>query len=353
MECSDYAYSENENDFFQPTTNEASFIEMPGETKYNKWINSNSELSRISNIYKAEKDNISDKIGEFVDDNKNDINEKFEKEMGEEENLGIDDYSENGSEGKSEEEETFEDSNNVRKNYVFIWDEGGNEVKITGSFSDWKILYPMIKDSKDNLFKCELSLNSETYQYKFIVDGEWKYSKKYPIQADGNGNINNVLDNTKNNILVVNSNKKKKKKKEKKKPKKNKTERKTSTKTRATTVTKEGTKIYKNDSIYQSDFSSIEGKVPPPLPNERYFESFQFDNFSKQNSIGNNKYYDYYTRFCFSNEASSKPIFELGHINLDHLISNNNKESFMNKNSMSFRYREKACTFIYYKYNYK
>lgn len=31
-------------------------------------------------------------------------------------------------------------------------------------------------------------------QYKFIVDGQWKFSNKFEHQADENGNVNNVLD---------------------------------------------------------------------------------------------------------------------------------------------------------------
>lgn len=35
---------------------------------------------------------------------------------------------------------------------------------------------------------------NSTQQYKFIVDGQWKFSNKVEHQADANGNVNNILD---------------------------------------------------------------------------------------------------------------------------------------------------------------
>ena len=119
-------------------------------------------------------------------------------------------------------------------------------------------------------------------------------------------------------------------------------------KTRASTVNKD--KITRNISIYQSQYPSDDDILPLPLPNETYFESFKLEDYSNQKYIGNKIYYDYYDKYCFSFEASSRPIFVLGHVNLNHLISVKPKnKSKILKNSMSFRYREKATTFIYYK----
>ena len=107
----------------------------------------------------------------------------------------------------------------------------------------------------------------------------------------------------------------------------------------------------RKNSIYQSVYPSDDDIIPLPLPNKRYYQTFKLEDFTNQKAIGNIKYYDYYDRYCFSFEASSRPIFILGHINLNHLISVKNNKSNILKNSMSFRYREKASTFIYYKYN--
>ena len=379
MESSDY-FSDEDEELYQQATIAESGKESVLETKYKKWFDSDSEISNISSIYRLELEN---KESEIIKENKNgeknnisenDKEDKSEKEFEEEnEDLEDNDSEEEIEEKKEEEnssEETFEDSNNIKSKVTFIWDEGGSDVKLTGSFSDWKILFPMTKDPKDQKFKIQLPLNNEIYQYKFIVDGKWRFSKSYPTQEDGNGNINNILDNTKNvlvtqkeiNKIEKNAKKDKKNNEKTKKTKKiikiSKTTKnqkkslistKTKTaKTRASTTNKD--KITRNISIYQSEYPSDDDILPLPLPNERYFESFKLEDYSNQKSIGNKKYYEYYDRYCFSFETSSRPIFVLGHVNLNHLISvKQNNNSKILKNSMSFRYREKATTFIYYK----
>ena len=374
MEYSDY-YSEEDEDYYQSTTNEEFYRENNMDTKFKKWLNSDTDISHISSIYRLELENSNGMKSQILNENqkkaKNNENEngqedKSEKEY-EEENIGDEISEEEIKEMKSEEnntEETLEDTNNNKKNYTFIWDEGGNDVKITGSFSDWKIKFQMTKEPNNQIFKCTLPLGNEIYQYKFIVDGEWKFSKKFPTKDDGNGNINNILDNTKN-ILVQPKEENKEEKKPAKKEKtkkikkkvkaKNKTKNKQSlistktktTKTRASTVNKD--KMIRKNSIYQSEYPSDDDILPLPLPNEPYFDSFELENFTNQKKIGKKNYYEFYDRYCFSFEASSKPIFILGHINLNHLISIKHNKSNMLKNSMSFRYREKASTFIYYK----
>ena len=49
---------------------------------------------------------------------------------------------------------------------------------------------------KEKKFKCVINLPREKHEYKFIVDGIWKYSKKQPIKQDNKNNINNFLDLT-------------------------------------------------------------------------------------------------------------------------------------------------------------
>ena len=46
----------------------------------------------------------------------------------------------------------------------------------------------MDKDPNDNTFKFDLPLDNKIYQFKFIVDGEWRCSEKYP-HFKGYGNI--------------------------------------------------------------------------------------------------------------------------------------------------------------------
>ena len=370
-----YIEDEDEEELFQQTTNEESIMNSLAETKFKKWLNSDTDISNISSIYRLELENLNEKNSDITYENKEENKKKEYKKSRDKKNKNnseednnekVDNFSEkekkerNGQDNISK--DTFKVSNNIKKNYTFIWNEGGNDVKITGSFSNWKIQYKMTKDPIDNNFKCELPLENKIYQYKFIVDNVWKYSKNFPFINDGNGNINNIIDCTKSNLLQSkdkeNLIKKNKKEKEKEKINKIKKKQKSSrastnkTKTRDSSK-KKSKKIIKKNSIYQSKFPSDEGVLPLPLPNERYFKPFNFEKYSKQNSIGNKKYFEYYDRYYFSNLSSSKPIFILGHIHLNHLISPNHSKKDILKNSMSFRYREKDSTFIYYKYKYK
>ena len=58
---------------------------------------------------------------------------------------------------------------------TFTYDNPSAEsVALTGSFCDWKRdAYPLSRDAK-GIWKVALSLPSGRYEYRFIVDGEWK-----------------------------------------------------------------------------------------------------------------------------------------------------------------------------------
>lgn len=58
---------------------------------------------------------------------------------------------------------------------VFKWDGGGRDVKISGTFSDWKPI-PMVKSHGD--FVTIVDLPEGDHQYKFCVDGEWRHDPK-------------------------------------------------------------------------------------------------------------------------------------------------------------------------------
>jgi 5'-AMP-activated protein kinase regulatory beta subunit len=117
---------------------------------------------------------INEKNGEI---NKNsEKNEENEKKIGKKKAI------------KKDEIETF-----------FEWDEGGNEVYLTGSFCDWKEFFLMTKN-KDGKFTISLPLPRGFHQYKFKIDENWTYSKKQPKFED-NGNVNNFIDTTDFNNL--------------------------------------------------------------------------------------------------------------------------------------------------------
>ena len=335
MEFSEENYSLEEDDNFQPTlleTNADSIKEVPIKANYKKWINSESDISHISNIIKLEIDTSIDKYS-----SNNEINQKeiINKETPK------DEINKANNIPNEKKEET---NNNINNKYTFIYPDKAQNVKLTGSFCDWKIKYDMIKDPNDNKFKLALPLNNEIYQFKFIVDNEWKYSSNYQTQPDNLGNINNCID-------LTNYFKKEEITKKNSKDKLPLIGNENAPKTKETTSSdKEENKIIKRkESIYDCEYPSDDNIIPMPLPNKRYYKSFKLDKYSHQNSIGNQKYLNYDDKISLSYEASSKPIFLLGHVNLNHLICFKNKKMITAKNCMSFRYREKACTILYYK----
>jgi len=76
----------------------------------------------------------------------------------------------------------------------FTWDYAGNTVYLCGSFSQWQTKLRMNRDSEDEPFKLEMSLVPGTYEYKFIVDGVWKYDPNDCVVDDGVDFKNNRIE---------------------------------------------------------------------------------------------------------------------------------------------------------------
>jgi len=70
----------------------------------------------------------------------------------------------------------------------FKWLHGGNEVFLTGTFSDWKEKIRLEKqpNPRDNghHHRIILYLLPGEYLYKFVVDGEWRYDPRKPVTND-------------------------------------------------------------------------------------------------------------------------------------------------------------------------
>ena len=107
--------------------------------------------------------------------------------------------------------------------FKFEWKEGGNEVKITGSFlNNWKEQMYMKKNLSTGFFEIILNISKSVHQFKFIVDKKWACSPNYRTIKENN-NINNTIDltnfdpNIKNDNESLNFKESKKKKKTNKK----------------------------------------------------------------------------------------------------------------------------------------
>lgn len=48
------------------------------------------------------------------------------------------------------------------------------EVKLAGDFNSWDPSKTLLKKTKDGVWQRDLTLNSGRYEYKYLVDGEWR-----------------------------------------------------------------------------------------------------------------------------------------------------------------------------------
>ena len=329
MEVSD---SEEEMDINEAQTNSKTIEQKKCTSKSSlkkiNWSKTKFSIDSISQLVKSQNEQSFDDI---EDNEKESNNQKSERD-------------------KENEKENIENNNNKdNKNiekpsyiYTFTWEEGGNEVKLIGSFSDWKNSYIMKKDIKDNVFKTSLSLNNDIYTYKFIVDGEWKYSQKQPIKKDDQGNINNILDLT-NFFLNISSTPKTTE--ENKSLSKKIINKKKSSKL---SNKKSSKKVKKENDDFHRENNDI-NQFTEPRKNNIIGNPFNLNNESKQYKIGNQRYYGFEQSNFFSSQKSYLKISGYRHNILEHiLLPKNNKENYDIKIGLSQRYRGKATTIIYY-----
>lgn len=74
-----------------------------------------------------------------------------------------------------------------------IWRDGGAEVFVAGSFSDWKQWFALKKEGDYHILK--IFLPKGKHFIKFIVDRCWVCSSYYETALDGDGNLNNIIYN--------------------------------------------------------------------------------------------------------------------------------------------------------------
>ncbi|KAF8947015.1 hypothetical protein BGZ47_010545 [Haplosporangium gracile] len=79
--------------------------------------------------------------------------------------------------------------------HTFQWKNGGDVVKVTGTFDNWEESI-VLEKARGNQDQSEIMVNLDRTQktlFKFIVDGQWKCTDEFPTEYDSNGNLNNVL----------------------------------------------------------------------------------------------------------------------------------------------------------------
>lgn len=70
------------------------------------------------------------------------------------------------------------------------WTQGGSVVEVEGSFDNWQSRQALHR-SGNREFAIVKMLPPGVYQYKFIVDGEWRHDENQAFIQDPLGNVNN------------------------------------------------------------------------------------------------------------------------------------------------------------------
>jgi Glycogen recognition site of AMP-activated protein kinase len=74
---------------------------------------------------------------------------------------------------------------------IFTWAFAGHTVYVTGAWDNWRAKVPLSRNGNEH--SAVLSLPVGTYQFKFIVDGNWKHSSALSTETDQHGNLNNIV----------------------------------------------------------------------------------------------------------------------------------------------------------------
>ena len=84
------------------------------------------------------------------------------------------------------------------KDQEFIWTLGGDEVFIVGQFTNWEQnKIKMTKSGDNHIYNHPKLVRGEEYQFKFIVDTDWKTSPDYKTK------LNNEADRIMNNYITI------------------------------------------------------------------------------------------------------------------------------------------------------
>jgi 1,4-alpha-glucan branching enzyme len=78
-------------------------------------------------------------------------------------------------------------------NFAFE-DAPGKEVFLAGSFNNWQMTTRMKDKNQSGSYTCRLLLEPGEYQYKFVVNGEWRLDGLNGCFApNGFGELNSLL----------------------------------------------------------------------------------------------------------------------------------------------------------------
>ena len=288
-------------------------------------VNQNSNHKILTNQSSFNKSN----LHEMQDsDSETKIKKENEKDKSSSSLVSIEGEYEADGEIEKSSEKLNNNINNDKVEYTFIWEEKCNLAKVIGSFNNWKDQLLMTYDPKDNLYKYKIELKRDKYEYKFIIDNAWKFSSHQQTKNDGKGNINNFIDLTNYKINTNNAQTTKKVKKIKKKKKKIK-------------------KIEKVESYGVLFPTKDELNTEAPITQELYLKSFYINEATNQDKIGNKLYLSDFNTESYTEEKSYRNLLFSPHVNLNHTMNFCDNKDILQV-GLSYRFRNKDCTLVYY-----
>lgn len=288
-------------------------------------VNQNSNHKILTNQSSFNKSN----LHEMQDsDSETKIKNENEKDKSSSSLVSIEGEYEADGEIEKSSEKLNNNINNDKVEYTFIWEEKCNLAKVIGSFNNWKDQLLMTYDPKDNLYKYKIELKRDKYEYKFIIDNAWKFSSHQQTKNDGKGNINNFIDLTNYKINTNNAQTTKKVKKIKKKKKKIK-------------------KIEKVESYGVLFPTKDELNTEAPITQELYLKSFYINEATNQDKIGNKLFLNDFNTESYTEEKSYRNLLFSPHVNLNHTMNFCDNKDILQV-GLSYRFRNKDCTLVYY-----
>ena len=83
----------------------------------------------------------------------------------------------------------------ARRNVPFkLEDAPGRQVFVAGCFSNWEPKYKLTDHDGKGVYTAKILLAPGEYQYKFVVDGEWRLDSANPNFVPNNfGTLNSLL----------------------------------------------------------------------------------------------------------------------------------------------------------------
>ena len=82
-----------------------------------------------------------------------------------------------------------------RRSVTFVCEDApGRQIFVAGSFNGWEPKNPLTDRDGSGKYSCRILLEPGEYQYKFVVDGEWRLDAANPNFVPNDfGTLNSLL----------------------------------------------------------------------------------------------------------------------------------------------------------------